>query len=162
LNIRVGHGFDAHRLASDRPLVIGGVSIPYERGLAGHSDADVLIHALCDALLGAAGLGDIGQHFADHDQANAGRDSREFLRVVVGLLDKAGYRPVNVDCTIIAEAPRMAPFLPEMRLILASALLIPPGGINVKATTTDGMGYVGRREGIAAHAVVLISDTQVE
>ena len=160
--IRVGHGFDAHRLASDRPLVIGGVSIPYERGLAGHSDADVLIHALCDALLGAAGLGDIGQHFADHDQANAGRDSREFLRVVVGLLDKAGYRPVNVDCTIIAEAPRMAPFLPEMRLILASLLLIPPGGINVKATTTDGLGYVGRREGIAAHAVVLISDTQVE
>jgi 2-C-methyl-D-erythritol 2,4-cyclodiphosphate synthase len=162
LIIRVGHGFDAHRLASDRPLVIGGVSIPYERGLAGHSDADVLIHALCDALLGAAGLGDIGQHFADHDQANAGRDSREFLRVVVGLLDKAGYRPVNVDCTIIAEAPQMAPFLPEMRLILASLLLIPPTCINVKATTTDGMGYVGRREGIAAHAVVLISDTQVE
>ena len=162
MNIRVGHGFDAHRLASYRPLVIGGVSIPYERGLAGHSDADVLIHALCDALLGAAGLGDIGQHFADHDQANAGRDSREFLRVVVGLLDKAGYRPVNVDCTIIAEAPRMAPFLPEMRLILASALLTPPGGIYVKATTTDGLGYVGRREGIAAHAVGLISDTQVE
>ena len=160
--IRVGHGFDAHRLESDRALIIGGVSIPYERGLAGHSDADVLIHALCDALLGAAGLGDIGQHFPSHDQAHAGRDSREFLRVVVGLLDKAGYRPVNVDCTIIAEAPRMTPFLPEIRLILASLLLIPPGGINVKATTTDGMGYVGRREGIAAHAVVLISDTQVE
>ena len=160
--IRVGHGFDAHRLESARALIIGGVSIPYERGLAGHSDADVLIHALCDALLGAAGLGDIGQHFPGHYQAHAGRDSREFLRVVVGLLDKAGYRPVNVDCTIIAEVPRMAPFLPEIRLSLASALLIPPGGINVKATTTDGMGYVGRREGIAAHAVVLISNTQVE
>lgn len=160
--IRVGHGFDAHRLESDRALIIGGVSIPYERGLAGHSDADVLIHALCDALLGAAGLGDIGQHFPSHDQAHAGRDSREFLRVVVGLLDKAGYRPVNVDCTIIAEVPRMAPFLPEIRLILASALLISPGGINVKATTTDGMGYAGRGEGIAAHAVVLISDAHVE
>ena len=160
--IRVGHGFDAHRLESDRALIIGGVSIPYERGLAGHSDADVLIHALCDALLGAAGLGDIGQHFPSHDQAHAGRDSREFLRVVVGLLDKAGYRPVNVDCTIIAEVPRMAPFLPEIRSILASALLISPAGINVKATTTDGMGYAGRGEGIAAHAVVLISDAHVE
>jgi 2-C-methyl-D-erythritol 2,4-cyclodiphosphate synthase len=162
LIIRVGHGFDAHRLESDRALIIGGVSIPYERGLAGHSDADVLIHALSDALLGAAGLGDIGQHFPGHDQAYAGRDSREFLRVVVGLLDKAGYRPVNVDCTIIAEVPRMAPFLPEIRLILASLLLISPGGINVKATTTDGMGYAGRGEGIAAHAVVLISDAHVE
>ena len=162
MTIRVGHGFDAHRLESDRALIIGGVSIPYERGLAGHSDADVLIHALCDALLGAAGLGDIGQHFPSHDQAHAGRDSREFLRVVVGLLDKAGYRPVNVDCTIIAEVPRMAPFLPEIRLILASLLLISPGGINVKATTTDGMGYAGRGEGIAAHAVVLISDAHVE
>ena len=160
--IRVGHGFDAHRLESDRALIIGGVSIPYERGLAGHSDADVLIHALCDALLGAAGLGDIGQHFPSHNQAHAGRDSREFLRVVVELLDKAGYRPVNVDCTIIAEVPRMAPLLSEIRLILASALLIPPGGINVKATTTDGMGYAGRGEGIAAHAVVLISDAHVE
>ena len=160
--IRVGHGFDAHRLESDRALIIGGVSIPYERGLAGHSDADVLIHALCDALLGAAGLGDIGQHFPSHDQAHAGRDSREFLRVVVGLLDKAGYRPVNVDCTIIAEVPRMAPFLPEIRLILASLLLISPACINVKATTTDGMGYAGRGEGIAAHAVVLISDAHVE
>ena len=160
--IRVGQGFDAHRLESDRALIIGGVSIPYERGLAGHSDADVLIHALCDALLGAAGLGDIGQHFPGHDQAHAGRDSREFLRVVVELLDKAGYRPVNVDCTIIAEAPRMTPVLPEIRLILASLLLIPPGGINVKATTTDGMGYAGRGEGIAAHAVVLISDAHVE
>ena len=160
--IRVGHGFDAHRLESDRALIIGGVSIPYERGLAGHSDADVLIHALCDALLGAAGLGDIGQHFPSHNQAHAGRDSREFLRVGVGLLVKAGYRPVNVDCTIIAEVPRMAPLLSEIRLILASALLIPPGGINVKATTTDGMGYAGRGEGIAAHAVVLISDAHVE
>jgi len=162
LTIRVGHGFDAHRFESDRDLIIGGVSIPYERGLAGHSDADVLIHALCDALLGAAGLGDIGQHFPDHDPAHAGRDSREFLRVVVGLLETAGYRPVNVDCTIIAELPRMASFLPEIRLILASLLLIPPAGINVKATTTDAMGYTGRGEGIAAHAVVLISDAHVE
>ena len=160
--IRAGHGFDAHRLESDRALIIGGVSIPYERGLAGHSDADVLIHALCDALLGAAGLGDIGRHFPGHDQGHAGRDSREFLRVVVGLLDKEGYRPVNVDCTIIAEVPRMAPFLPEMRLILAAALRISPACINVKATTTDGMGYAGRGEGIAAHAVVLISDAHAE
>ena len=160
--IRVGHGFDAHRLESDRTLIIGGVTIPFEKGLVGHSDADVLIHALCDALLGAAGLGDIGQHFPSHDQAHAGRDSQEFLRIVIELLDKAGYRPVNVDCTIIAEAPRMAPFLPEMRLILASLLLIPAACVNVKATTTDGMGYVGRGEGIAAHAVASISDAHVE
>ena len=160
--IRVGHGFDAHRLESDQALIIGGVSIPYEKGLVGYSDADVLIHALCDALLGAASLGDIGQHFPSHDQAHAGRDSREFLRVVIDLLNEAGYRPVNVDCTIIAEAPRMAPFLPEMRLILSSLLLISPTCINVKATTTDGMGYVGRGEGIAAHAVASISDAHVE
>ena len=162
MTIRVGHGFDAHRFESDRALILGGVSIPYERGLAGHSDADVLIHALCDALLGAAGLGDIGQHFPDHDPAHAGCDSREFLRVVVELLEAAGYRPVNVDCTIIAEAPRMASFLPEIRSILASLLLIPPAAVNVKATTTDAMGYAGRGEGIAAHAVVLISDAHVE
>ena len=162
MELRVGFGFDVHKLEVGHQFWLGGILVPHNKGATGYSDADVLIHALCDALLGAASLGDIGQHFPSHDQAHAGRDSREFLRVVIDLLDEAGYRPVNVDCTIIAEAPRMAPFLPEMRLILSSLLLISPTCINVKATTTDGMGYVGRGEGIAAHAVALISDAHVE
>lgn len=156
MNIRVGHGFDVHAFAEGRRLIIGGVDIPCERGLAGHSDADVLLHAICDALLGAAGLGDIGRHFPDSDPRYKGIDSRELLRHVAGLLAEAGWRTGNVDATIIAQAPRMAPHIPGMRVNIAADLGIEAEAVNVKATTTERLGFTGRGEGIAAETVCLI------
>ncbi len=156
MNLRVGHGFDVHAFAEGRRLVIGGVDIAWERGLLGHSDADVLLHAICDALLGAAGLGDIGRHFHDSDPRYQGIDSRELLRHVAALLAEAGWRTGNVDATVIAQAPRMAPHIPAMRSHIAEDLGVPPEAVNVKATTTERLGFTGRGEGIAAEAVCLI------
>jgi 2-C-methyl-D-erythritol 2,4-cyclodiphosphate synthase len=152
--MRIGQGFDVHALVAGRKLVIGGVTIPYEKGLEGHSDADVLLHAICDALLGAAALGDIGRHFPDSDPAYKGADSRRLLREVKKKLGK--FKIVNIDATILAQAPRMAPHVPRMIENIASDLGMAPGAINIKATTTEQLGFVGRAEGIAAQAVVLI------
>jgi 2-C-methyl-D-erythritol 2,4-cyclodiphosphate synthase len=154
--MRIGHGFDAHRFSDGDHVVIGGVHIPYTRGLAAHSDGDVLVHAICDALLGAAGLGDIGRHFPDSDEAYAGIDSRILLRRVVASLHAEGWKVGNVDSTVVAQAPRMGPHIETMRCNLAADLQIEPGQVNVKATTTEKMGYTGRGEGIAAHAVALL------
>ena len=154
--MRVGQGFDVHALVSGRRLVVGGVDIPHDKGLAGHSDADVLLHAICDALLGAAALGDIGRHFPDSDARYRGIDSRELLRHVSRLLGERGFRTVNVDATIIAQAPRMAPHVARMVENIAADLGIDPGAVNVKATTTERLGFTGRGEGIAAQAVCLV------
>ena len=154
--MRIGQGFDAHALKAGRRLVIGGVEIPHSRGLAGHSDADVLIHALCDALLGAAGLGDIGTHFPDSDARYKDIDSRKLLREVARLLAEHRLRVVNVDATIIAQEPRMAPHIPAMRANLAADIGISPEAVNIKAKTTEKLGFVGRGEGIAAEAVALL------
>ncbi|MDR3395811.1 MAG: 2-C-methyl-D-erythritol 2,4-cyclodiphosphate synthase [Parasulfuritortus sp.] len=156
MDIRVGHGFDVHAFATDRKLIIGGVEIAHERGLLGHSDADVLLHAICDALLGAAGLGDIGRHFPDSDLRYKGIDSRELLRHVAGLLQTQGWRIGNVDATIIAQAPKMAPHIPAMQRNIAVDLAVAVEAVNVKATTTERLGFTGRGEGIAAEAVCLI------
>lgn len=155
---RIGCGYDAHRFVPDRPLVIGGVEIPYELGLLAHSDGDVLIHALCDALLGAAGLGDIGRHFPDNSAEFAGIDSRILLRRVLEQLRQRGYGIVNVDATLIAQKPKFAPYIDSMTAILAADLGLPIDCVNVKATTTEGMGFTGRAEGIAAYAVVLLEE----
>lgn len=157
MNIRVGHGFDVHAFAEGRDLIIGGVAIPHARGLLGHSDADVLLHAICDALLGAAGLGDIGRHFPDSDPRYRGIDSRELLRHVARLLAGQGWRVGNVDATVIAQAPRMAAHIPTMRERIAADLDIAVDRVNVKATTTERLGFTGREEGIAAEAVCLIT-----
>ena len=154
--MRVGQGFDVHRLVEGRRLVVGGVEIPHEKGLLGHSDADVLLHAICDALLGAASLGDIGKHFPDSDERYRGIDSRELLRHVVRLLGERKLRVVNIDATIIAEAPRMAPHIARMVANIAADAGIAPESVNVKATTTEGLGFPGRGEGIAAQAVCLL------
>ncbi len=154
--MRIGQGFDVHALVPGRKLVIGGVEIPYERGLLGHSDADVLLHAVTDALLGAAGLGDIGRHFPDSDPRFKDADSRNLLRETARLIERAGYRVVNIDATVIARAPRMAPYVDAMVANMASDLGIRPGCVNVKAKTTEGLGFTGRGEGIAAQAVALI------
>lgn len=154
----IGQGFDAHRFAPGRPLILGGVSIPYDLGMEAHSDGDVLIHALCDALLGAAGLGDIGRHFPDTDPAYAGIDSRLLLRRVVADLKGRGLRVHNTDLTVIAQRPRLSAHIPAMRETLASDLGCDPQRVNVKATTTEQMGFTGRAEGIAALAVVLLSE----
>lgn len=154
--MRIGQGFDAHALVAGRKLIIGGVVIPHDKGLAGHSDADVLIHALCDALLGAAGLGDIGAHFPDTDARYEGIDSRKLLREVAALLSGNDLRVVNVDATVIAQAPRMAPHVPAMRANLAFDLGVAPRLVNIKAKTTEKLGFVGREEGVAAEAVVLL------
>jgi 2-C-methyl-D-erythritol 2,4-cyclodiphosphate synthase len=154
--MRVGQGFDVHALASGRKLVIGGVEIPHYKGLEGHSDADVLLHAICDALLGAAALGDIGRHFPDTDERYRGADSRDLLRAVAAEVKKAGFRVVNVDATILAQAPRMAPHIPRMVANIAADLGLPEGSVNVKATTTEQLGFVGRGEGIAAQAIALV------
>lgn len=154
--MRIGQGFDVHQLVPGASLVIGGVEIAHDKGLLGHSDADVLLHAICDALLGAAALGDIGNHFPDTDGRYEGIDSRELLRHVAALFAVRGRRVVNVDATIIAEAPRMAPHIPKMVANIASDLGIEPHCINVKATTTEKLGFTGRGEGIAAQAVCLI------
>ena len=152
----IGQGFDAHRFAIGRSLVLGGVTIPFDQGMAAHSDGDVVIHALCDALLGAAGLGDIGRHFPDTDAAYAGIDSRILLRRVMADLEGRRLRVHNADLTVIAQRPRLAAHIPAMREILASDLGCDPLRVNVKATTTEQMGFTGRGEGIAALAVVLL------
>ncbi|MGQ0543739.1 MAG: 2-C-methyl-D-erythritol 2,4-cyclodiphosphate synthase [Betaproteobacteria bacterium] len=154
--MRVGQGFDVHALVPGRKLVIGGVEIPYARGLQGHSDADVLLHAICDALLGAAGLGDIGQHYPDSDPAFDGVDSRKVLREVSRRVRQAGFRIVNVDATILAQEPRMAPHMPRMIGNIAADLEVAPAAINIKATTTEQLGFLGRAEGIAAQAIALV------
>jgi len=153
---RVGHGFDVHRLAAGRELRIGGVRIPFARGLAGHSDADVLLHAVADACLGAAGMGDIGVHFPATDPATCGADSRTFLRAVQKKLAAAGHRVTNVDATVIAEAPPIAPHAAAMAANIAADLGIGAAQVNIKATTTEGLGFTGRGEGIAAAAVVML------
>ena len=155
--MRIGNGFDVHRLVSGRPLILGGVRISYKQGLLGHSDADVLLHALCDALLGAAGMGDIGQHFPPTDARFAGKDSREFVRAVLNKLEQANFKVENVDCTIIAEHPKLAPHIPQMVKNIAADLRIESDRVNIKATTTEGLGLCGRGEGIAAMACALIS-----
>jgi len=154
--IRVGHGYDVHQLVEGRQCIIGGVEIPYEKGLLGHSDADVLLHAICDAMLGAAGLGDIGKHFPDTDANYQGADSRNLLRHVVELLKQHGYLLCNVDATIIAQAPKMAPYIEAMCMNIASDCAVARNQVNVKATTTEKLGFTGRGEGIAAEAVCLI------
>jgi len=154
--MRIGQGFDVHALVTGRRLVLGGVEIPFDRGLAGHSDADVLIHAVIDALLGAAALGDIGGHFPDTDDRYRGADSRKLLREVGAKLAQAGLRVCNVDATVIAQAPRLAPHIDAMISNLASDLRLAQGRVNVKATTTETLGFTGRGEGIAAMAVALV------
>jgi 2-C-methyl-D-erythritol 2,4-cyclodiphosphate synthase len=154
--MRIGHGFDVHAFGTGDGVVIGGVRIPYDRGVMAHSDGDVALHALCDALLGAAGLGDIGGMFPDNDPQWAGADSRVLLRRVVAALAAAGWRALNVDVTVIAQAPRLAPHIPDMRARIAADLGIDAGAVNVKATTTERLGYIGRGEGLAAHAVALL------
>jgi len=154
--MRIGQGYDVHALVAGRKLVIGGVEIPYEKGLSGHSDADVLLHAICDALLGAAALGDIGMHFSDTDPKYAGANSRMLLKEVAKKMAAQGFRVINVDCTIIAQAPRMAPHVAQMIGNIAADLGLKPAAVSVKATTTEMLGYIGRGEGIAAQAIALI------
>jgi len=156
--MRVGYGYDVHRLVAGRPLFLGGVRIPFEKGLLGHSDADVLLHAVCDALLGAAGLGDIGQHFPDTDPAYKDAASTGLLEQTMAMVRAAGYLAVNVDTVIVAEAPPLSPFRSAMRHEIAHRLALAPGQVNIKATTTEAMGVTGRGEAIAAMAVVLISE----
>jgi len=154
--MRIGHGYDVHRFCDNRPLVLGGVNIPYEKGLLGHSDADVLLHAVSDALLGAAALGDIGKHFPDNDDSFKNIDSRILLRKVVLLLEEKGYRIGNIDATVIAQKPKMAPFIPLMCENIANDCKIPVECVNVKATTEEGLGFTGQLLGITAHAVCII------
>lgn len=159
---RIGFGIDVHRLVPGRPLMLGGVEVPHEKGLLGHSDADVLIHAICDALLGAAALGDIGKHFPDTAGEYAGIDSKILLRRTTDLLHQYGYDVVNIDATISAQHPKLSPFMPKMRSVLASLTDIPVDYVSVKATTTEHLGFEGREEGITAHAVALIQPHKVE
>lgn len=158
-SIRIGQGFDVHQLTEDRKLIIGGVTIPFEKGLLGHSDADVLLHAICDALLGAAAMGDIGKHFSDADPRFKNIDSRVLLREVKRLLDKNGSKVINIDATIIAQAPKMAPYIPDMATNIAQDLNTSTENINIKAKTAERLGFIGRKEGIAAEAACLISVT---
>lgn len=154
--MRIGHGYDVHRLVPDRKCIIGGVVIPFELGLLGHSDADVLLHAVCDALLGAAALGDIGKHFPDTDPAFSGIDSRLLLKRVVALLKENGWKPINIDSTVIAQKPKLALYINDMKNNIAADCEIEPDCVNVKATTEEGLGWTGDLSGIAAHAVCLI------
>jgi 2-C-methyl-D-erythritol 2,4-cyclodiphosphate synthase len=158
--MRIGQGYDVHALVAGRRLVIGGVEIPHARGLQGHSDADVLLHAICDALLGAAALGDIGRHFPDTNPGFQDIDSRELLRDTAKKVVAQGYRIVNVDATIVAQAPRMAPHISRMIGNIAADLGVAPAAVNIKATTTEELGFIGREEGIAAQAVALIEETK--
>jgi 2-C-methyl-D-erythritol 2,4-cyclodiphosphate synthase len=153
---RVGFGFDVHRLVEGRPLILCGIKVPHEKGLLGHSDADVALHALIDALLGAAGLGDIGQHFPDTDEKYRGISSLKLLEETLVKVKKAGFSLGNVDLTIVAQRPRLSPHIPKMRTKLAEALGLPESAVNIKAKTTEGLGFCGREEGIAAYAVVLL------
>lgn len=160
MQLRIGHGYDAHRFAEpsdNRPLMLGGIEVPHDRGLLAHSDGDALIHALCDALLGAVALGDIGRHFPDTDQAYKNADSTVLLQRVLGLVKNLGWSVVNADMTILAQSPRMAPYINMMRSRLAALLEVELDAVNVKASTTEGMGFVGRKEGLETHAVVLLS-----
>jgi len=154
--VRVGIGYDAHKLVEGRKLILGGVHIPYEKGLLGHSDADVLLHAICDALLGAAGLGDIGRHFPDTDESYRGISSMKLLEAVGEKISRAGFQCVNVDAVIIAQKPKLAIFMEDMKSNIAAALRIVPDAVNIKATTTEGMGFEGKGEGISAQAVALV------
>jgi 2-C-methyl-D-erythritol 2,4-cyclodiphosphate synthase len=156
MNFRVGQGYDVHRLVAGRKLILGGVEIPHETGLLGHSDADALLHAITDALLGAIALGDIGRHFPDSDQRYQGTDSRVLLRAAVALLAERGWRPVNVDATIIAQQPKLAPHAAAMVANVAVDLGIPPDSVNIKGKTNEKLGYLGRQEAIEAQAVVLV------
>jgi 2-C-methyl-D-erythritol 2,4-cyclodiphosphate synthase len=156
MNVRIGSGFDAHAFVAGRRLVLGGVTIPFERGLDGHSDADALLHAICDAVLGALGAGDIGAHFPDSDPSYKDADSRALLRAVWERADAAGYSLGNVDATVIAQAPKLAPYVRQMAANIAADMGAEIERVNVKATTTDGLGFAGRREGIAALATVLL------
>jgi 2-C-methyl-D-erythritol 2,4-cyclodiphosphate synthase len=158
--MRVGNGYDVHRLVEGRKLVIGGVEIVHEKGLLGHSDADVLVHAVCDALLGAAGLGDIGKHFPDTEQRYKGISSIKLLGEVHRLLGEQGMQVNNIDATIVAERPKMAPHIPGMIINIAGILAVEPQAVNIKATTTEGLGFTGRGEGIAAYAVCTIADAR--
>ena len=155
-NIRIGHGYDVHRLVEDRALILGGVEIEYERGCLGHSDADVLLHAIMDALLGAAALGDIGRHFPDNDPAYKGISSMHLLTLVVEMLGKMSAKVVNVDATLILQRPKIAPYIEKMRENIAFALGVSKDRVNVKATTEEGLGFTGSGEGVSAHAVALI------
>ena len=158
--MRVGHGYDVHRLTENRKLILGGVEIPYEKGLLGHSDADVLTHAVMDALLGAAGLGDIGQHFPDSDDRYLGADSLMLLKEVCRMLEERHYRIVNVDATVIAQRPKLMPHIPAMRKNLAEMMGVDEGQVNVKATTEERLGFTGEGLGMAAHAVALIEKAE--
>ena len=156
MNMRIGHGYDVHRLTTNRDLIIGGVNIPHHLGLLGHSDADVLLHAISDALLGALALGDIGKHFPDTDEQYKGADSLELLACVYELVKEKGYEVGNIDATIIAQAPKLAPYIPQMRLNIARALETELENISVKATTEEKLGFTGEEKGIAAHAVCIV------
>ncbi len=156
--MRIGHGFDVHRFTPDRPLVLGGVTIPHDQGLLAHSDGDVLIHALCDAILGAAGLGDIGHYFPDSAAEFADIDSRILLRRVIALMVERQYNISNIDITIVAQAPKVAEYIAAMKEKLSADMAIPVERINIKATTTEGLGFSGRKEGIATYAVVLLNE----
>lgn len=156
--MRIGHGYDVHRLVEGRDLILGGVKIDYEKGLLGHSDADVLLHAVSDALLGAAGLGDIGKHFPDTDPKYKGADSRRLLEIVGQKVAAAGYRVSNIDVTMIAQRPKLRSFIPQMEKNIADALGIAPDRVNVKATTEEGLGFTGTGEGMACHAVCLLEE----
>ena len=157
--MRVGLGYDAHRLVAGRPLILGGVEIPHAQGLLGHSDADVLAHAIGDALLGAVGAGDLGTHFPDKDPAYEGISSLTLLERIMQIVRERGFQPVNVDATLVAQEPRLAPHIPAMQANLAPILGLTPAEVNVKATTTEHMGFTGRGEGMAAYAVVLVTKT---
>ncbi len=159
MEIRIGHGYDVHRLTEGRKLILGGVEIPWEKGLLGHSDADVLLHAVTDALLGAAALGDIGRHFPDTDPDLEGIDSMILLKKAVEMLEARGYSVGNVDATIIAQKPKLAPYIDRMRDGIAETLRVRPDQVNVKATTEERLGFTGRQEGISAHAVCVIIST---
>ena len=160
MDFRVGNGYDVHQLAEGLPLVLGGVNIPHTKGCVAHSDGDVLIHALCDALLGALALGDIGQHFPDTSDAYKGIDSKLLLARVVAMVRERGWEIVNVDNTLLAQKPKIAPFVPQMRQVLAGILGLPEDAVSVKATTTERLGFVGREEGIAAEAVCLLRSAE--
>lgn len=155
--MRIGHGYDVHKLTENRKLIIGGVDIPHEKGLLGHSDADVLLHAIMDALLGAAALGDIGKHFPDTDERYKGADSIQLLKEVCKLLEEKGYAIENIDSTVIAQAPKLKPYIEQMRINIANACNIAVDKVNVKATTEEKLGFTGNKEGIASHAVCLIN-----
>ena len=155
--IRIGHGYDVHRLVENRPLILGGVNIPYEKGLLGHSDADVLAHAVMDAVLGALALGDIGRHFPDTEEEYRGADSIRLCRAVSQMMTERGYRIGNIDATIVAQRPKLAAFIPQMQKNIAAAFDCEPTRVNIKATTEEGLGFTGRGEGIIAHAVCLVT-----